>query len=216
MNTAQEEEEEEEEEEDEEMEMEGGDVFLDSQDPCESLLPAIEELYLVRDTFFPLDPTIKKARLDNLMREALVVLAEIAAGGLSHFLSLKREQFAVVIKKKIPRLVCVCVCVYFGTVLVSFYLLNASIWFVVARKRELTLFRIAVVFQNAGSNRSNERSGSICEGKCLMLVLTTAKKLKIIWRNLYSHLAFFHQTFFVEKNYVVLLTLGWKDFCYRF
>jgi hypothetical protein len=216
VNTAQEEEEEEEEEEDEEMEMEGGDVFLDSQDPCESLLPAIEELYLVRDTFFPLDPTIKKARLDNLMREALVVLAEIAAGGLSHFLSLKREQFAVVIKKKIPRLVCVCVCVYFGTVLVSFYLLNASIWFVVARKRELTLFRIAVVFQNAGSNRSNERSGSICEGKCLMLVLTTAKKLKIIWRNLYSHLAFFHQTFFVEKNYVVLLTLGWKDFCYRF
>ncbi len=109
-----------------------------------------------------------------------------------------------------------CVCVYFGTVLVSFYLLNASIWFVVARRRELTLFRIAVVFQNAGSNRSNERSGSICEGKCLMLVLTTAKKLKIIWRNLYSHLAFFHQTFFVEKNYVVLLTLGWKDFCYRF
>jgi hypothetical protein len=78
VNTAQEEEEEEEEE-DEEMEMEGGDVFLDSQDPCESLLPAIEELYLVRDTFFPLDPTIKKARLDNLMREALVVLAEIAA-----------------------------------------------------------------------------------------------------------------------------------------
>ncbi|CAM6050543.1 unnamed protein product [Sphagnum compactum] len=62
------------------MEMEGGDVFLDSQDPCESLLPAIEELNLVRDTFFPLDPTIKKARLDNLMREALVVLAEIAAG----------------------------------------------------------------------------------------------------------------------------------------
>jgi hypothetical protein len=109
VNTAQEEEEEE--EEDEEMEMEGGDVFLDSQDPCESLLPAIEELYLVRDTFFPLDPTIKKARLDNLMREALVVLAEIAAGGLSHFLSLKREQFAVVVLTKIPRLVCVCVCV---------------------------------------------------------------------------------------------------------
>ncbi|KAH9542833.1 hypothetical protein CY35_13G028100 [Sphagnum magellanicum] len=48
------------------MEMEGGDVFLDSQDPCEFLLPAIEELYL-------------KARLDNLVREALVVLAEIAA-----------------------------------------------------------------------------------------------------------------------------------------
>ncbi len=79
----------EEEEEDEEMEMEGGDVFLDSQDPCESLLPAIEELYLERDTFFPLDPTVKKAQLDNLMREALVVLAEIAAGGLLHFLSLK-------------------------------------------------------------------------------------------------------------------------------
>jgi hypothetical protein len=77
--------------------VEGGDVFLDSQDPCESLLPAIEELYLVRDTFFPLDPTIRKARVDNLVREALVVLAEIAAGGLSHFLSLKREQFAVVV-----------------------------------------------------------------------------------------------------------------------
>jgi hypothetical protein len=46
-------------------------------------------LYLVQDTFFPLDPTVKKARLDNLMREASVVLAEIAAGGLLHFLSLK-------------------------------------------------------------------------------------------------------------------------------
>ncbi len=48
-----------------------------------------------------------------------MVLAEIAAGGLSHFLSLKMEQFAVVVFKKIPRLlcvcVCVCVCVYFGT-----------------------------------------------------------------------------------------------------
>ncbi len=27
---------------------------------------------------------------------------------------------------------------------------------------------------------------------------------------------FVHQTFFVEKNYVVLLTPGWKFFCYRF
>jgi hypothetical protein len=85
VNTTQEEEEDEE----MEMEMEGGDVFLESLVPCESLLPAIEELYLVQDTFFPLDPTVKKARLDNLMREASVVLAEIAAGGLLHFLSLK-------------------------------------------------------------------------------------------------------------------------------
>jgi hypothetical protein len=60
--------------------------------------------------------------VDNLVREALVVLAEIAAGGLSHFLSLKREQFAVVVfKKNSPSFVRVCI---LGRifVLVSFYL----------------------------------------------------------------------------------------------
>jgi len=48
----------------------------------------IEDLYCVRDTFFPLDPSIKKARLDNLMQQALIVLAEIASGAASALLSL--------------------------------------------------------------------------------------------------------------------------------
>jgi len=43
----------------------------------------IEDLYCVRDTFFPLDPSIKKVRLDNLMQQALIVLAEIASGAAS-------------------------------------------------------------------------------------------------------------------------------------
>jgi hypothetical protein len=51
----------------------------ENQDPFVSLLSMIEDLYCVRDTFFPLDPSIKKARLDNLMQQALIVLAEIAS-----------------------------------------------------------------------------------------------------------------------------------------
>jgi len=55
----------------------------ENQDPFVSLLSMIEDLYCVRDTFFPLDPSIKKARLDNLMQQALIVLAEIASGTAS-------------------------------------------------------------------------------------------------------------------------------------
>jgi hypothetical protein len=55
----------------------------ENQDTFVSLLSMIEDLYCVRDTFFPLDPSIKKARLDNLMQQALIVLAEIASGAAS-------------------------------------------------------------------------------------------------------------------------------------
>ena len=52
------------------------------KDPLETVLSSIHNLYTVRDTFFPLDPSIKKARLDNLMRDVLLVLAEISSGAL--------------------------------------------------------------------------------------------------------------------------------------
>jgi hypothetical protein len=53
---------------------------LECRDPVETLVHTIDGLYTVRDTFFPLDPTIKKARLHHLMREVLTVLNEISAG----------------------------------------------------------------------------------------------------------------------------------------
>ena len=53
---------------------------LECKDPMEIVLSSIHNLYTVRDTFFPLDPTIKKARLDNLMRDVLLVLNEISSG----------------------------------------------------------------------------------------------------------------------------------------
>lgn len=52
---------------------------LECRDPVETLVHTIDGLYTVRDTFFPLDPTIKKARLHHLMREVLTVLNEISA-----------------------------------------------------------------------------------------------------------------------------------------
>lgn len=74
--------------------MEGGVVAalkaLERKDPMENLMNAIDSLYTLRDTFFPLDPTVKKARLDNRMQEVLAVLNEIAAGisSLSSLLAL--------------------------------------------------------------------------------------------------------------------------------
>lgn len=53
---------------------------LECKDPMEMVLHSIDDLYMVRDTFFPLDPTIKKARLDNLLRDVLLVLNEISSG----------------------------------------------------------------------------------------------------------------------------------------
>lgn len=53
---------------------------LDCKDPMEMVLRSIDNLYMVRDTFFPLDPSIKKARLENLLRDVLLVLNEISSG----------------------------------------------------------------------------------------------------------------------------------------
>lgn len=53
---------------------------VECKDPMDTVLQSIDSLYLVRDTFFPLDPTIKKGRLDNLMRDLLVVLHDISSG----------------------------------------------------------------------------------------------------------------------------------------
>jgi hypothetical protein len=73
----------------------------ENQDPFVSLLSMIEDLYCVRDTFFPLDPSTKKARLDNLMQQALIVLAEIASGAASRLVvfdvSCFRNQFCFVL-----------------------------------------------------------------------------------------------------------------------
>jgi hypothetical protein len=96
------EEEEEEEEEEKTQGMEGrSNRESENQDPFVSLLSMIEDLYCVRDTFFPLDPSIKKARLDNLMQQALIVLAEIASGAASRLVvfdvSCFWNQFCVVL-----------------------------------------------------------------------------------------------------------------------
>jgi len=53
---------------------------LECKDPVEMVLQSIDDLYMVRDTFFPLDPSIKKARLENLLRDVLLVLNEISSG----------------------------------------------------------------------------------------------------------------------------------------
>ncbi|XP_024360737.1 uncharacterized protein [Physcomitrium patens] len=57
---------------------------VECKDPMDTVLQSIDSLYLVRDTFFPLDPTIKKGRLDNLMRDLLVVLHDISSDCRKH------------------------------------------------------------------------------------------------------------------------------------
>lgn len=57
------------------------------QDPMEMVVHSIDNLYMVRDTFFPLDPSIKRARLENLLRDVLLVLNEMSSG-LCNFLFL--------------------------------------------------------------------------------------------------------------------------------
>lgn len=60
---------------------------LDCKDPMEMVVHSIDNLYMVRDTFFPLDPSIKRARLENLLRDVLLVLSEMSSG-LNNFLLL--------------------------------------------------------------------------------------------------------------------------------
>lgn len=54
------------------------------QDPMEMVVHSIDNLYMVRDTFFPLDPSIKRARLENLLRDVLLVLNEMSSDCRKH------------------------------------------------------------------------------------------------------------------------------------
>ncbi|KAJ7540012.1 hypothetical protein O6H91_11G118700 [Diphasiastrum complanatum] len=67
----------------------GGDSEANA-DPLQDLVPSIEGLYLVRDTFFPRDPAEKRARLDKAAKDILLLLDSIS---LEHRRQLSRRAF---------------------------------------------------------------------------------------------------------------------------
>ena len=51
-----------------------------SQDPLQQAAMALDRLYLVRDTFFSRDPSLKKSRLDQGTKEIVAALDSIPPG----------------------------------------------------------------------------------------------------------------------------------------